>query len=212
MDIHKVIGVRAVSETAFVLRFTKEGKDFTPGMHITVGLPSGENRPYSIYSKEEDPFLEILVKEIPDGAVSPSLRNLKKNEEINVGQPRGYFCLPSPVEEEKVCLIATGTGIAPYHSFVNSFPNLDYHVLHGVRDLSETYDLDVYNRDRVTICTSRTNEGDYQGRVTGKLEALNLNEYSYFYICGGYEMLDDVYDILENNGISREKIKTEGYF
>lgn len=212
MNIHKVISIKAVSNTAFVLQFTRCEISFRPGLHITVGIPGGESRPYSIYNAPADDYMEVLVKEVQNGVVTPLLSQLKPGDNINVGQPRGYFCLPEVYNGEKICLIATGTGIAPFHSFVKSYPNLKYHLYHGVRDMEETYELDDYDSDFVTVCTSRTAEGDYEGRVTGAIKNISVEEYSYFYICGSYEMVDDVYDILEAKGVEKEQIKTEGYF
>jgi ferredoxin-NADP reductase len=212
MKIHKVVSIRAVSETAFVLRMSKEGLVFVPGLHISVGIIGEENRPYSIYSGIHQNYLEILVKEIPDGLVTPELSKLKPGDDINVGQPRGYFCLPEDITGEKICLIATGTGIAPFHSFIVSNPDLDYHLFHGVKDIQEAYDLENYKRNNVTVCTSKTTEGDFSGRVTQALKNVDLSAFSFFYLCGNYEMIDDVYDVLESGGISKDKIKTEGYF
>ncbi len=212
MHIHKVISIRAVSKTAFVLRFTKENRNFIPGLHISVGIAGEENRPYSIYSSLGNDYLEILVKEIPNGVITPLLRKLNSGDEIKVGKPRGYFCLPEDYGGEKLCLIATGTGIAPFHSFIESYSDLNFHLFHGVKDSTEAYDLDHYDRSKVTLCTSRSAEGDIQGRVTEAVKDINVSEYSYFYICGSYEMLDDVYELLEEKGVERERIKTEGYF
>ncbi len=212
MKIHKVIDIRAVSSTAFVLRFTREERDFIPGLHISVGIPEDENRPYSIYSGVNDDYFEILVKEIPNGLVTPKLGKLTPGDIIKVGKPRGYFCLPEGYRREKICLIATGTGIAPFHSFVCSFNDLNYHLYHGVKDLSEAYDIKDYERSRVTLCTSRSKDGDFHGRVTEVIKKIDASEFSYFYICGSYEMLDDIYDILEEKGVKREMIKTEGYY
>ena len=212
MKDHKVISLRAVSKTAFVLRFTRENKEFVPGLHISVGLPGSESRPYSIYSGAESDYLEILVKEVKNGVVTPLLSNLLPGDKVKVGEPRGYFCLPDDYKGEKVCLIATGTGIAPYHSFIKSIPKINFHLYHGVRDLNETYDLDCYSRSSVTVCTSRSNDGDIVGRVTEAIKCLNVEDYSLFYVCGSYEMVDDVYEILETKGVYREQIKTEGYF
>jgi NAD(P)H-flavin reductase len=212
MKTHKIISIRAVSKTAFILRLTREDMQFTPGLHISVGIPGEENRPYSIYNGIDKDYLEILVKEIPNGMVTPKLRKLNAGDEIKVGLPRGYFCPPENYNGEKLCLIATGTGIAPFHSFVESNLQMNYHLYHGVKDLNEAYDLSFYDRDKITICTSRTDEGDVKGRVIKALKTIKVDDFSYFYICGSYEMLDDVYDLLEEKGVERERIKTEGYF
>ena len=51
---------------------------FKPGQWLNLGLPgTREQREYSIYSSPNDDYLEVLVKEIPDGALSPTLRKRK---------------------------------------------------------------------------------------------------------------------------------------
>ena len=67
----RVIENVRVSPTAFILRFERNGIEFEPGQHLIVGPADiADMREYSVYSSTGDPFLEILVREIPDGYVS----------------------------------------------------------------------------------------------------------------------------------------------
>ena len=48
--------------------------DFTAGQHVCVGPPNGiHTREYSIYSPEDAPYIEILVKEVQNGLVTPAV-------------------------------------------------------------------------------------------------------------------------------------------
>ena len=212
MQNHKVIEVRELTSSTFILRFNRDNVDFKPGLHISVGIPKEDNRPYSIYSGIEDDYLEILVKEVPSGVVTPQLSKLMPNDDIKVGKPRGYFCLPEDYNGEKICFIATGTGIAPFHSYVKSVPTLNYQLYFGVKEIADAYEIQTYKNDQVTVCTSRKDDGDFYGRVSEAIKTVNEQEFSYFYICGSYDMIDDVYDILIEKGVKKEQIKTEGYF
>ncbi|NJM14595.1 MAG: hypothetical protein HC896_03735 [Bacteroidales bacterium] len=50
--------------------------------------------------------------------------------------------------------LATGTGISPFHSIVNSLPGLNYKLLHGVRYINEGYDKADYDK-KDTYCAHR---------------------------------------------------------
>ena len=93
-NIHKVISLRNITATVFVLRFERKGLVFSAGQHINVGIHgSGYTREYSVYSGVDEPFLEILVKEVIDGWVSPKLRELKEGDDLMVEAALGYFGL-----------------------------------------------------------------------------------------------------------------------
>jgi ferredoxin/flavodoxin---NADP+ reductase len=75
-----------------------------------------------------------LVREIEGGKVSGRLKKLKPGTEIEVEGPFGFFKFdPEKFASQKFLFVATGTGISPFHSFVRTFPELDYQLVHGVR-------------------------------------------------------------------------------
>ena len=93
-DLHKIIEIRPLTERTFVLRLDRGNMQFKAGQHIIVG-PDGEldQREYSVYSGEKDDYLEILVREIPDGNVSKQLKQCKPGELLKVNGPFGSFGL-----------------------------------------------------------------------------------------------------------------------
>lgn len=212
MGLHKVISLREFSGSAYVLRFERNGMKFVPGQHLNVGLANDEDRPYSIYSGLADDYLEILIKEVVNGNVSGKLKLLCPGETISVGSPHGSFTIdPDKIQTTKIWLIATGTGISPYHSFVRSYPALNYQIIHGIRFYRESYDREVYN-ERYFCCVTGESAGNFYGRITNYLINENLDKSASFYLCGNYNMIDDVYDILCGKGIQESQIKSEGYF
>jgi ferredoxin--NADP+ reductase/benzoate/toluate 1,2-dioxygenase reductase subunit len=112
----------------------------------------------------------------------------------------------------KFIFIATGTGISPFHSFVTSYPGIDYTILHGIRDINEAYEKEVYDQGRYMPCVSKGNAGKYQGRVTDFLPGINDDQDMLYYICGNNNMIYDVCRILRNKGVTSERIFTEVYF
>lgn len=210
---HKVLGLRQVTNSVFVLRFDRKDLHFVAGEHLNVGPKGiGYTREYSIYSGENDDFIEILIKEVPppDGFISPLLSKLVTNDIVNVEEPIGYLRLNEI--DKKYLFVATGTGISPYHSIISTNPNLDYYLIHGISEASDAVDIEFYDRERVLLCTSQKDDGDYFGRVTSWLEITNLDEFDYIYLCGNRNMINDAFAILANRGFDSSKIKAEAYF
>jgi ferredoxin--NADP+ reductase/benzoate/toluate 1,2-dioxygenase reductase subunit len=208
--------VRPLSASAFVLRFSRDSLAFQPGQWINVGLPRRrEQREYSIYSSPGDDFLEILVKEIPGGTLSPALRRLREGDTVEVDGPHGSFTLvEGGLEPPRFLFCATGTGISPFHCMAGSSPGLDYLLLHGVRTPSERYDHAFFDPARTVTCTSGDPlaHGDFPGRLTGWLKRNPVEPTRYCYLCGNSDMIYETYGILSRCGIPRERIFAEVYF
>ncbi len=206
--------VRHLTESTYVLRFSRNDMQFNPGQHLVLGLPgSTELREYSIYSGVFDNFIEVLIKEVDDGMVSRQLKNIKSGDRLEVRGPYGFFLTKSSITEtDKLLFISSGTGIAPFHSYVRSNPNSDYKVIHGVRNLEEAYDIKDYTTGRFTACTSRDTSGDFEGRLTDYLLEAELDTDRMVYLCGNSNMIFDAMDILRARGIPQRQIFTEVYF
>ena len=212
MKLHKVISKREFAGSAFILRFERNGLVFDPGQHITVGVMDDDDRPYSIYSGIKDDYIEVLIKEVKNGNISLKLKLLQPGDHVVVGSPHGSFTLDQDMlGTKKHWLIATGTGISPFHSFVRSFPALNYKLIHGIRFHNEAYDKEFFG-DHYICCTTGDSSGNYKGRVTDYLKNEDLDDSVHFFLCGNYNMLDDVYEVLTSKGINEAQIKSEGYF
>ena len=213
--LHRVLGIRPLSKSAYVLRVERGDLKFRAGQCINIGLPgAGVNREYSTYSAENDPCLEFLIKEVEGGLVSVALKKLKAGDLIELHGAYGDFCLKNPPEFSRPhCFIASGTGIAPFHSFVKSYPGLDYTVLHGVRGAEEAYDRVDYEPARYVACSSRNPDGDFHGRVTDYLRVNPSRNYdTIYYLCGNRAMIGEVYDLLRLQGVPGNHIFTEAFF
>ena len=206
--------IRHLTESTYVLRFSRNEMKFNPGQHLVLGLPgSTELREYSIYSGSGEESLEVLIKEVDEGIVSRQLKNIQQGDPLEVRGPYGFFLNPSSHPEENGSLfISSGTGIAPFHSYVKTFPEADYKLIHGVRTMDEAYDLEDYQRERVTVCTSRGDRGDFHGRLTDYLLEAELDLHRNVYLCGNSSMIFDAMDILRARGIPQNQIFTEVYF
>lgn len=210
----RVHSVKHLTDSTYILRFDRNGMDFLPGQHLTLGLENDKQlREYSIYSPNNVDYLEVLVKEVEEGHVSKRLKKLNPGDPVNVEGPFGFFTLDEKKKyTHKHLFIASGTGIAPFHSIVNSIDNLDYTILHGIRHAEEQYAREEYPQNHYISCTSRDSHGSFNGRVTDYLKQNNIDSNTLIYLCGNYEMIHEVYDILTSKGLSPDNIRTEVYF
>lgn len=214
MRKHKIISVRNLTDSAFVIRFERMNFQFQTGQFVMLKIPGSlENREYSVYSGENDDFLEVLVREVKEGIFSGRLKKLKSGDEIDVNGPFGFFKFnPEKFASKKFLFVATGTGISPFHSFVRTFPELDYQLVHGVRFKEEAYEHADYQKEKVTLCLSGEEGGDFYGRVTDFLFTQKIDRETNCFLCGNSEMIYEVFDILTGKGIPVSNIYSEVYF
>jgi ferredoxin/flavodoxin---NADP+ reductase len=218
--LHRVLHVRDLAPRTFVLRFTREGLEFAAGQWVALGLPgSRDQREYSVYSSPREDWLEVLVREIPEGAVSGPLHRLRPGDPVEVDGPHGSFRLVEGTRAApRFLFLATGTGISPFHCFVTANAGLDYQLLHGVRSPGERYDHAAFEEDRLVACisgpdASATGPGPvYRGRLTGWAAGHPVEPSSYCYLCGNSDMIYEAYGILRRQGVPPGNIFAEVYF
>jgi ferredoxin-NADP reductase len=211
---HTVLAIINLTPETFILRLDRHGLQFEPGQYVVIRIPNEKKgREYSIFSATSDEYLDFLIREIPAGEFSRYLRHLKPGSELDVEGPKGYFILNEKTKQgHPTMFIASGTGISPFHSYVKSYPELDYKVLHGVHFADEAYGRDAFDPSRFVLCTSRQDAGDYFGRVTYYLKENAVDKDTICYLCGNSDMIEEVTTILEKYGLPPENIRTEVFF
>lgn len=211
----KILNVRELADSAFILEMERKGMKFEPGQHVLLGKAGDiHHREYSIYSSVDDEVLEVLVKEVADGEVTKVLRKLKPGDEVEVQGPFGFFTIEDEYlnNGSSFLFIASGTGISPFHSMVKSIPGLNYKVLHGIRYADAAFESDEYESGRYVSCTSRDEKGDFHGRVTDYIKQNQFDNNTHCYLCGNFEMIRDAMDLLEAKGIPQDHLHAEVYF
>lgn len=211
---HAVLEVINLTPETFIIRLDRKGFKFEPGQYVVIRIPElNIGREYSIYSGIADDYLDFLVREIPEGSFSRYLRHLKPGSELDVEGPKGYFIPDEKTKSgHKAMLIATGTGISPFHSYMRSYPDLNCRILHGVHFANEAYGRESFKPDNYLLCTSRSDGGDYFGRITNYLKENKVEKDTICYLCGNSDMIDEVSTILEKYGLPPENIRTEVFF
>jgi len=211
---HTVIEVINLTSGTFILRLDRKNFEFEAGQYVVLRMPDHkQGREYSIFSGTADNYLDFLIREIPAGSFSGYLRNLTPGSELEVDGPRGFF-LPDQrvIRGIPAVFIATGTGISPFHSYIKSYPDLNYTVLHGVKYAGESYGREAFKADRQTICSSQDNEGNFRGRVTDYLEKTGVDKNAIYHLCGNAIMIDKVCTLLEHSGVNPGNIRSEVFF
>ena len=205
--------IRHLNSDVYVLRFSRKGISFKAGQYLYLGTENtGKFEAYSIYSSEHDNYLEALIKTIPNGNVSRLLRSLKQGDELLIKEPNGQFLKEVNSNANKAYLfIASGTGIAPFHSIIKTIPNLNYNLLHGIRQMNERYDFTDYDEGRYISFVSREEGGDFSGRITEHFDKFQLDSETQIYICGNREMIINSCEMLKSRGVNDNQLHTEIY-
>ncbi|MBI3955441.1 oxidoreductase [Candidatus Gottesmanbacteria bacterium] len=213
MQRARVLEIRRLSNSTFTMKLARNNFKFIPGQCVNIGLVgSAVNREYSTYSGADDNYLEFLIRKVKGGAVSEGLSQLNPGQEVTLDGAYGTFIIKKPTTAGKYVFLGSGTGIAPFHSFVKSYPKIDFQILHGIRFATEQYDRKDYEKGSYIACVSKGKGGDFAGRVTDYLKKIPLPLDTLYYLCGNRAMINDVYDILRVKGINGSNIFTEVFF
>ena len=202
-----------ISPNVYVISWKRKG-DFVPGQVIKISLDINQPpRIYSICSGNKQKQISVLYNVKPGGVLTPHLSDQKAGEEIFVSDPYGSFSC----DESPAYWISTGTGIAPFHSMIQSGNTHNKKLLHGVSYANQFYFSDFLQQalgENYIRCCSREKEGDhFHGRVSDYLmTAGDLPEGYKYYLCGQALMVVEVRDLLIQKGVPYDQIFAEIFF
>ncbi len=183
-------------------------------------------RAYSIASSpNEETNFELLLNLVDHGNLTPRLWKLEEGDQIWIDpQIRGKFTLDGIDSASNLLFAATGTGIAPFVSMMRTFQGKNrwnhLTILYGARKLDDMgyhseikalADLDVSITYLPTLSRepADSNWDGARGWVqdllskAGHRDALiNINDASntHAFLCGNSDMINEVKEILKNNG------------
>jgi ring-1,2-phenylacetyl-CoA epoxidase subunit PaaE len=234
-----VADVRKETRDAIVVTFDVPGElqdtyRYLQGQHLTLRTDINQEdvrRSYSICSAAQDNKLRVAIKRVPGGMFSSWANDaLKPGMSLDVMPPLGHFNTPlSPDNRKHYLGFAAGSGITPMLSIIKTVlftePHSSFTLFYGNRASSsvifkeELADLkDQYlGRFRLAYVMSREQQDIelFNGRITKeKCEQffkrwIALDDIDAAFICGPEQMMHDVSDALQENGLPKERIKVE---
>lgn len=118
---------------------------FVAGQYMILKIGETGSRNYSIASANyvTDSF-DLVVQLIPNGLASTYLMQLKETDNVTFQGPAGVFTLREDSVRDKIFL-ATGTGIAPIKSMIESYAKTHkrsdhyFYILWGLRTKKDLY-------------------------------------------------------------------------
>ena len=195
--------------------------DFQAGQCVKISSPAGHESTFAIASEpEEKRFIEFLIKDHEAGAAHELCR-IKIGNQIKIGQPfgRGY-----PMERFKgkdILLVGMGSGLSPLRSLLKSLLRREHQFgkiifLYGARtpeDIPFKNEFDLWSKKidlRLAISKPLSPHSGFLGRVTHLLPKLNLPDVKNMVVCvcGHRTMQEEVTNLLERAGISKENVLT----
>jgi len=224
---------RLIAPDVYEIRFTKP-KEFTfkAGQFVLFDVPLLEDpadiqtRAYSIASASHEPDLLFVIKLTPGGRASRWIvEALKEGTQVRMQGPFGMFTLNRKSDKESL-LIGTGTGIAPFRSFLMESIHLGdtrkTDVVFGVRTETDLFWVDelqtlVQQHGNIFLhmALSAPTEAwkGHRGRVQ-TLVPLLVKDFSRtsLYACGSPAMTKDIKRLaLEEWGLQKPDVHVEGY-
>ena len=193
---------------------------FKAGQFISVEVGDGLYRSYSICSATSDvKHIELVAPVGHDGVGAKFLKGLSVGNEVTYIGPSGKFILVDPLPEE-IVLLATGTGIAPFISYLYSLK--DYagkvRLYWGNRRAKDVFYEDLLqdiarsmNGFEYEIYLSSGDISKYKaGRITQVVSDLEGSAAAY-YLCGHPAMVEEVSGLLLAEGVLESNIHFEKF-
>lgn len=123
LSVEYVRSVRHWNEHLFSLRISRPPSfRFRSGEFVMLGL-QGEKKPllraYSMASPAWDEELEFLSIKVENGPLTSQLRHIKPGDPLFLGRkPTGTLVADALLPGNRLFLLATGTGLAPFMSLI----------------------------------------------------------------------------------------------
>ncbi|MBO0611755.1 ferredoxin--NADP reductase [Thiothrix fructosivorans] len=221
---------------------------FVAGQFVTLRLPVTTEgvtelvaKSYSLINAPDEAALEIFYNIVPNGKLSNALARLQPGDSLEISQPaKGFFVLDEIPAVPNLWMIATGTGLGPYLSILQTaqpWQRFQKIVLvHGTplvnelayAELIQTLAAAHPEQFRFISCVTReVNPHGLEGRITTSLESGALEQVAgtsisatdtHVMLCGNHNMLNDMKALLGKRGMQRHlrhkpgHITTEQYF
>jgi ferredoxin--NADP+ reductase len=191
-------------------------------------------RPYSIASATHQlNQLEFYISQVKSGQLTPRLFNLEPGDRLYVSHRIvGMFKLAETPSQTDIVMVATGTGMAPYMSFLRSYltdrPDSKMAIIQGA---AKQWDLGYYSE--LTFLQDMFNNFNYMPTLTEADETWDGYELwieemlemdilkkdadievdpdkTHFFLCGNPKMVSNVSSWLMERGYEKHTRKEPG--
>ena len=216
-----IVSKRLFGDIIELICLRPPGFMFTPGQFVDIYSKEDRDmcRPYSIASGTNQDCITFLIKRLENGKLTNEIFNDWTNgDTIQFSEPMGFFTVGQT--NKKIVCISTGTGIAPFISYMKSIEsdttelgtNFDKCIA-GFRYVDEV----MISNPQVQLCITADDCPDewsnvHKGRVTQYLEENQVDTKCMYYLCGVDEMLSDVTDLLVSKDVPVENIMLEVFY
>ncbi|RLD28169.1 MAG: flavodoxin reductase [Bacteroidetes bacterium] len=211
----------------------KKDFGFKAGQYITLKTEiNGKEirRDYSLCSSPKSGELKVAVKEVENGVFSKFANNtLKVGDDLEVATPNGRFVFePNSSKSRTIVAFAAGSGITPIMSIAKTVleeePQSSFILVYGNKAPKDT----IFYNEILTLQNKYPNrfnvqfvfsQSDEDNALFGRIEKSTVNyiiknKYKNividtFYLCGPEVMINNVSDVLIENGIDKNNIHFE---
>lgn len=197
---------------------------FLPGQYVDVIGVGGVRRSYSLANADfQEKRLELHIRKVSGGTMSQYwFEHAKTNDLLRIYGPLGTFFLRETKDVDLVFL-ATGTGIAPVKSIVESIHKMEQnrqpssiHVFWGGRTIQDLYlDFsDIVGKYKYTPVLSRAGEEwtNARGYIQDALLQSSYDlEKTVVYACGSNVMIHSAKNALTKAGLLSENFYSDAF-
>ena len=233
----EVLWVRHWTDQLFSFAIARpEDFRFRSGEFVMIGLPGADGgkpvlRAYSIASPGWAEELEFLSIKVPDGPLTSRLQKIQPGDTVLMGKkPTGTLVLDALTGGERLWLIGTGTGLAPWLSVArdpDTYSRFGHVVVcHTVRHVADLTYRDFLTsgihddpligeeaKAQLTYYPTVTREPfEHPGRITDRIRSGALfddlglphgfsPEHDRVMLCGSMAMIKETAELLEGFGM-----------
>ena len=209
--------------------------NFSPGQFVQLQFEFEGQQYQRSYSIANDPenfqktgHIEIALAYVENGRASRCFALAEPGSQYTMSGPFGMLVLPNEYPE-RILMIGTGTGVAPYRAMLPTLKKklddgLHLSILMGTRHRRDLFYMDdfqnvanSYQNAHFIRCLSREpnadeSAGEHHGYVQSYFKQLELNPASdLIYLCGMPGMIDDSVSFLLEAGFGARQVKREKY-
>lgn len=232
----KIVEIIPVSSTTSIFKLKVEDDeifDFKPGQFIILDLPISDKRTkrwrsYSIANTPNDEnIIELCIVRLEDGQGTGYLFDeAEVGTPIKFKGPQGIFTIPSTLESQKLVMICTGTGVAPFRSMLQyiregNLPFKNIELIFGTRYeegilYREELEKMASESDNFTYSVTLSRQNDWEGEQ-GYVHDIYLDHCqneadTKYYLCGWQQMIDEaIVNLKEKCNVDEKNIVYELY-